>query len=58
MLGKPVVISTHCYYESFDFAWNPRTVDEYFDIIRKGLAGELQVSQQARDAAAIVLQLS
>ena len=58
MLGKPVIISTHCYYQDFDFAWNPGTVDEYFALIGKALAGELQVSQEARETAAIVLQLT
>lgn len=58
MLGKPVVISTHCYYEDFDFAWNPQTVDEYFSLIERALKGELKTTQEAREAAAIVLQLT
>lgn len=58
LMGKPVVLSTRVYYDGFSFVWNPGTREEFFALIGKALAGELEVTPEAGDEAAMVYFLT
>lgn len=58
MLGKPVLLSTHCYYESLGFVWVPDSSEEYFRLIAAALAGSLTLNEQQRSDAAIAFYLT
>lgn len=58
MQGRQPIISTWCYYSGFDFAWNAATVDEYFELIRRGISGALAPPPTASTTAAIVYFLT
>ncbi len=50
---KPVILGWDSYYEDCGFAWNARSIDEYFDLISQALRGELVVSPKAKELAEI-----
>lgn len=58
MLGKPVVLSTKCYYASCGFTSNPATVAEYFSCISQALSGNLSVSEEVRERARVAYYLA
>lgn len=58
MLGKPIIISTKCYYERFPFARRAETEEEYFALLSEGLAGKLVPDAAARETAALVYYLT
>jgi hypothetical protein len=58
MQGRHAIISTWCYYAEFEFAWNPATVEEYFELIRRGISGSLTARPNAATAAAVVYFLT
>ncbi|MEP6667798.1 MAG: hypothetical protein ABJF10_01510 [Chthoniobacter sp.] len=57
LLGKPAILSTHCYYESCGFTWNASSAEEYFALIDQALAGQLQVTPEQRDSAALAYHI-
>jgi hypothetical protein len=58
MLGKPVVLSAHCYYESFGFCQVPETPDEYFELIERAVTDGLPVSDSQMEDAALAYYLT
>ena len=58
MLGKPVILGTDCYYDSFRFVQNAASSDEYFALIEQALAGGLQPDGSQREEAALVYYLA
>jgi hypothetical protein len=58
MLGKPVILGAHSYYGDCGFAWNPKTVAEYFTNLEDALAGKLDVSEEARERARVAYYLA
>jgi hypothetical protein len=58
MLGKPVVLSTQCYYKPCGFTANPATPAEYFESIERALSGDLQVSESAQERARVAYYLT
>lgn len=58
MLGKPVILGTHCYYGSCGFASSPETTAEYFAKLDDALAGRLHVSEEARERARVAYYLA
>jgi hypothetical protein len=40
-MAKPVLISGQCYYGDLGFVWSAASRDEYFELLRRGLRGEL-----------------
>jgi hypothetical protein len=58
MLGKAVVLSTTCYYESLGFCLSARTEQEYFDLLSAALEDKAQPSQEARRWAAFAYHLT
>jgi Capsule polysaccharide biosynthesis protein len=39
--GKPVITSTKCYYAGMGFTWDPDSPEAYFDLLKKGVQGEI-----------------
>jgi len=51
MLGKPVITPTNVYYSSLGFVFKASTRQEYLDLLRSAVRGELTVSEEMkRDA--------
>jgi putative intracellular protease/amidase len=40
-MAKPVLISGRCYYSDLGFVWSTTSRDEYFELLHRGLRGEL-----------------
>ncbi|MGO9856761.1 MAG: hypothetical protein ACLPYY_17175 [Acidimicrobiales bacterium] len=40
-MGKPVLIAGACYYADLGFVWSAGSREEYFDLLRRGMRGEL-----------------
>ncbi len=53
MLGKPSVLGSHSYYAECGIVWNAESIPDYFALIERALAGELVVTKQAREDAAL-----
>ena len=53
MLGLPVVLGTHCYYERLPFVSRAESIEEYFALIGRALSGDLEVSAAAKRAATL-----
>ncbi|HSI10814.1 MAG TPA: hypothetical protein VK961_02165 [Chthoniobacter sp.] len=58
MLGKPVILAANCYYKPCGFTWNPDSTAAYFNSIAQALSGDLQVSDAARERAAVTYYLT
>lgn len=58
MLGKPVILSAHCYYESFSFARPAGDVAEYFALLDRAVKGELNPGESAVREAAVAYYLA
>jgi hypothetical protein len=58
MLGIPVVTSAQNYYEDFGFVARADSPTHYFDAISRAIRGELTLSSDARDEAALVYFLT
>jgi hypothetical protein len=58
LLGKPVILCAHCYYESLPFVWSPSTAAEYFCLIRAALDESITVAPAAREVATIAYCLA
>lgn len=50
-LGKPVLVSGVSYYSDLGFVWSARTRDEYFELLGRGLKGELPLKPDQLDKA-------
>jgi hypothetical protein len=50
-LGKPVLVSGACYYADLGFVWSACSRDEYFELLRRGLAGHLPRLEDQTDRA-------
>ena len=40
-IGKPVLISGFCYYADLGFVWSAGSREEYFDLLLRGVSGDL-----------------
>lgn len=58
MLGIPVVTSAKNYYETFRFASRAETPGQYFQLIGQAIRGELTVTPEASEDAALVYYLT
>ncbi len=58
ILNKPVILGWESYYQDCGFAWNARTVEEYFALVSQALRGELPPSADARESAEITYYLA
>ncbi len=58
MLGKPVVLATHVYYDGFGFCQKPATCEDYFAQLSTALAGQIEVTAAQRDDAALAYYLT
>jgi hypothetical protein len=58
MLGIPVVTSAKNYYETFRFASRAETPAHYFQLIGQAIRGELPLSPEASEDAALVYYLT
>ncbi|MGB8166693.1 MAG: hypothetical protein WCF18_04330 [Chthoniobacteraceae bacterium] len=58
MLGIPVVTSAKNYYETFRFASRAESPEHYFQLIGQAIRGELTVSPEASEEAALVYYLT
>ena len=50
-MGKPVLISGACYYTDLGFVWSGRSREEYFDLLRRGMRGELTLRPDQTERA-------
>lgn len=57
MMGKPVVTSANCYYDSCGFTVTPGSCEDYFEAIDKSLAGGHVPDENARLSAAVAFYL-
>lgn len=58
LLGKPVVLSAACYYESLGFCHQAATPGEYFALITQALDGQLAVTPTQQADAALAYYLT
>jgi hypothetical protein len=58
MLGKPVILGTNCYYDSFAFVQNAAFTGDYFALIEQALGGNLVPDAKRREDAALVYYLA
>lgn len=58
LLGKPVALSTRCYYEDFGFCRVASTREEYFHFIEEACRGSLAVSARETEDAALAYYLT
>jgi hypothetical protein len=58
MLGIPVVTSAKNYYETFRFASRAESAEHYFQLIAQAIHGELTVTPEASEDAALVYYLT
>lgn len=58
MLGIPVVTSAKNYYETFSFASRAESPEHYFQLIGRAIRGELTISPEAGEDAALVYFLT
>ncbi|MEA3210611.1 MAG: hypothetical protein QOE70_3668 [Chthoniobacter sp.] len=58
MLGKPVILATHCYYDAFGFVQNAASAEDYFALIAQALQGGLRPNDRRREEAALVYYLA
>src|SRR6185437_1343735 len=40
-MGKPVLVSGACYYSDLGFVWSAGSREEYFDLLHRGIRGDL-----------------
>jgi hypothetical protein len=57
-LGKPVILAGECYYAHLDLAWAPRTSEEYLDLVRRALRGELPLLDDQVERAWVCFYLT
>jgi hypothetical protein len=57
-IGKPVLISGASYFADLEFVWSAGSRDEYFELLRRGLLGDLEQLPDQCDRAWICYYLS
>lgn len=57
-LGKPVLVSGASYYADLGFVWSAASRDEYFELLRRGVLGDLPPLADQRDRAWICYYLA
>jgi hypothetical protein len=57
MMGIPVVIGSHCYYENLGFVHAATDQEDYFGALERALTGETVVTESQKEAAALCLYL-
>jgi hypothetical protein len=57
-LGKTVLISGASYYADLGFVWSARSREEYFDLLRQALRGELPLKPDQAERAWICFYLT
>jgi Capsule polysaccharide biosynthesis protein len=50
-MGKPVLISGACYYTDLGFVWSAGSRDEYFDLLHRGVRGDLALRPDQAERA-------
>ena len=50
-LGKPVLISGACYYSDLGFVWSAGSREEYFDLLHRGVRGDLTLCPDQAERA-------
>ena len=50
-MGKPVLISGACYYTDLGFVWSAGSREEYFDLLHRGLRGNLTLRPDQAERA-------
>lgn len=50
-IGKPVLVSGTSYYSNLGFVWSAASREEYFDLLRRGVMGELEPLPDQSDRA-------
>jgi hypothetical protein len=58
MLGVPVVVGSHCYYEDVGFVWKAENREQYFTLLEQALSDNLQVNERRRQLARLTYFLS
>ncbi len=58
MLGKPVILGTHCYYEDCGFVQRAGSIEEYFQMVDAALGGGLKPTESQQGDAALVYYLA
>lgn len=57
-MGKPVIVSGDAYYGELGFVWASGSREQYLDLVRRGLLGELQPLDEQIDRAWICFYLT
>jgi len=57
LLGKPVIVGSHVYYESLGFVHAAGDPENYFALIDRALNGDLASDETSREQAALALYL-
>jgi hypothetical protein len=57
MLGIPVIVSAHNYYDHASFVQHPETREEYFALLSHAIRGELSVAPEGTHDAALFYHL-
>jgi hypothetical protein len=50
-IGKPVLMSGAAFYSDLGFVWSAESRDEYFELLRRGVIGELEPLPEQSDRA-------
>ena len=50
-MGKPVLIAGACYYTDLGFVWSAGSREEYFDLLHRGLRGDLTLRPDQAERA-------
>ena len=50
-MGKPVLISGACYYTDLGFVWSAGSREEYFDLLHRGVSGDLTLRPDQAERA-------
>lgn len=58
MLGKAVILATHCYYQGFPFSQKAATREQYLDLIDQALTGKFDGIDETKAVAAQVYHLT
>jgi hypothetical protein len=56
--GRPVVTPSNSYYSGLGFVWRAGSVEEYKDVLRRGAAGKLDVTDAMRRDASVCYYLT
>jgi len=57
-MGKPVLIAGACYYADLGFVWSAGSREEYFDLLHRGIRGELTLRPDQAERAWLCFYLT